>query len=290
MEKLMMKIGYVIGGLSEDDLKLASDVGFEALEVRPANKEWLDGDKKAIDQSLALLDKYKIEIYALCVDPFSDFCSLRASKDEIEIGMKRMAKIMDLCKIMGVKVFQNTGPRGYYAKKSMEENIAIYKEIYSPIGDLAESKGVKIAFENCPGGVPFADGETLAITPIVWEMMFEAVPSKYIGLVYDPSHLMWQFIDHVQAASDFRDRIFEVHGKDTKILYDKLAKTGTYGNGWWVDRHPGFGDVKWEEIIKILHEVGYDGGIIIEHSDPYFPGDRRAEGLRVAGDYLRRFI
>ena len=72
----MMKLGYVIGGLSEDALKLASDVGFEALEVRPANKEWLDGDKKTIDQALALLDKYKIEIYALCVDPFTDFCSL----------------------------------------------------------------------------------------------------------------------------------------------------------------------------------------------------------------------
>lgn len=285
-----MKLGYVINGLEEEALKLASELDFEAVEVRPANKEWLLGDEKAINEALALLDKYDIEICALCVNPFNDFCSLRADADEIKICRKRMADIMDLCKKMGVKVFQNSGPQGYYADKSLKENIAIYKEIYTPLASMAESKGVKIAFENCPGKGPFVDGATLAITPVVWELMFEAVPSKSIGLVFDPSHLVWQFIDCVKAASDFRDRIFEVHAKDAKILHDKLAITGTYGEGWWVDRHPGFGDIEWEEIIKVLHEVGYDGGIIIEHRDPYFPGERRAEGLRIAANYLRRFI
>ncbi len=289
-----MKLGYVISGFSEDGLKLASDLGFEAVEVRLGNKDWLNGDEKAekaIDEALALLDKYSIEICVLCVNPFTDFCSLReGAADKFELCSKRMANVMDLCIRVGAKVFHNTGPMGYHADKSLKENIAIFKEIYAPLAELAESKGVKIAFENCLSKGPFADGASLAITPAVWELMFEAVPSKSIGLVFDPSHLKWQFIDCVKAASDFRDRIFEVHAKDTKILHDKLAVTGIYGEGWWADRHPGFGDIEWEEIIKTLHEAGYDGGIIIEHGDPYFPGARRAEGLRVAANYLRRFI
>jgi sugar phosphate isomerase/epimerase len=58
----------VISDLSEDALKLASELGFEAVEARPAKKEWLDGDEKAINESLALLDKYNIEICALGYD------------------------------------------------------------------------------------------------------------------------------------------------------------------------------------------------------------------------------
>ena len=58
-----------------------------------------------------------------------------------------------------------------------DENIAIYKELFTPLAAYAESKDVKLAFENWP-----RNGTMLATTPVLWDDMFEAVPSPAIGL------------------------------------------------------------------------------------------------------------
>ena len=50
--------------------------------------------------------------------------------------------------------------------------------------------------------------------------------SPYVGLQFDPSHLAWQFIDPVQAARDFVDKIYDVHLKDIEILWNVVRRAG----------------------------------------------------------------
>ena len=74
---------------------------------------------------------------------------------------------------------------------------------------------------------PYAGGPNIATGPVGWEALFKAFgDSPHVGLQFDPSHLVWQFMDPVQAARDFVDKIYDVHLKDTEILWHVLRRTG----------------------------------------------------------------
>ena len=110
--------------------------------------------------------------------------------------------------------------------------------------------------------------------------MFEAVPSKALGLEIDPSHMVWLGIDYVKAVRDYGNRIYHAHAKDMEIVRPALGRVGIYGqafgkpdgfgHGWWRARTPGWGEVNWPAFITALIEVGYQGNIDIEHEDDVF--------------------
>jgi sugar phosphate isomerase/epimerase len=120
----------------------------------------------------------------------------------------------------------------------------------------------------------------MAFTPEIWQAMFEAVPSKALGLEIDPSHLVFLGIDYIQAILDFGDRIVHFHAKDIDIDERKRGRLGFYGqafgpmpgfgNGWWRFRAPGWGVIDWRKVITALTDVGYEGNLDIEHEDEVF--------------------
>jgi len=121
--------------------------------------------------------------------------------------------------------------------------------------------------------------------------MFKVIPSKALGLEFDPSHLVFQFIDYLDAARKFGSRIYHTHCKDTEILYDRLGYVGYTGEGWWRFRMPGLGDVDWKRLITTLQDVGYDYVLSIEHEDPLYHGEEGfRKGLVVARRHLAQFL
>jgi sugar phosphate isomerase/epimerase len=172
-----------------------------------------------------------------------------------------------------------------------DENIAIFKDVFTPLAAYAESRNVKLAFENWP-----RNGTMLSTTPELWDAMFNAVPSPAIGLCYDPSHFYWQGIEYIQPIYDFRDRIYHAHAKDTEILDKARNRYGIYGRQlaatgepeWWRYRLPGFGAVNWHRYLDALVQVGYDAVLSVEHEDPVW-SDTPAlalRGLRLAQAFL----
>ena len=159
-----------------------------------------------------------------------------------------------------------------------------------------------VIIENCPmegwqkPGVP----GTISFTPELWEEMFRRIPSKNLGLNYDPSHLMFQLIDYYPLIKEFKDRIFHVHAKDAEVFEDKLKWYGIFnkllnpkhGEGYWRYRMPGLGQVDWGRFIKELKDIGYDGVISIEHEDPLYEGSEQKvkEGLILGREHLAKFI
>jgi sugar phosphate isomerase/epimerase len=282
-----MKLGF-LAPFSEEIVKLASDGPFDCLELN-LSEEWLGNTDEAIkarEEAKELLKKYNVFVASI----MAPMPSLRTPKEEMEGQLANMAAAMDVCNDMGGAVYTGAGPSGYDISKSLADNVAVYKEVYTPIGELAAEKGVQIAFENWPGRRAFGDGANLPITPQAWEAMFSALPAEFIGLEFDPSHLMWQWIDPYQAARDFSDHIFMVHLKDTEIFYDRLERVGNHARGWWTYRLPGFGELDWHEFFTILYEAGYTGNAVIEHEDPIFSGDRRNEGFLLGGSFLRKVL
>jgi sugar phosphate isomerase/epimerase len=129
----------------------------------------------------------------------------------------------------------------------------------------------------------------------------EMAGSPYVGLQYDPSHLVWQMMDPIQAARDFIDKIYDVHLKDTEIRWDILRRCGinpVNGARWWNYRLPGLGSIQWSEFFSVLQRAGYSGAMSIEHEDnlygadhpgPEFTDDFKT-GFRMAHRYLRQYV
>ena len=110
----------------------------------------------------------------------------------------------------------------------------------------------------------------------------------------DPSHLVWQFIDYERAVYDFKDRIFHVHAKDTRMDRAALDDVGIMATplAYHQPKIPGAGEIDWERFLKTLAEVGYNGPVCIEVEDRAYEHslEARKTSLKQSAVYLRQFI
>jgi sugar phosphate isomerase/epimerase len=162
---------------------------------------------------------------------------------------------------------------------------------WSEEAQFASSHGInQIAFEMHPGFVVY-NPETLL-------KLREHVGAS-IGANFDPSHLLWQGIDPVEAIKKLGSEkaIFHVHAKDTymdqaNIRVNGVLDTKHYSNildRSWVFRTVGYGqnEKMWRDIISALRAVGYDYVLSIEHEDMLASID---EGLSKAIDLLKKLL
>jgi len=278
-----MKLGFLtwpLEGMEFDQiLKWAHEAGFDCLGL----SFWPED----LTETNELLDKYAIEAGSLgaCLN------YLTPDLAERERHVAQFRKTVDDAAALGVgtvDVFAGRDPQ-----KSIEDNLPTFEQVFTDLLDYAEDKRIRVAIENCPM-VQWPSGTNIAVSPETWERLFDLVPSPNLGLCFDPSHFIWQEMDYLGAVRAFGDRIFHVHAKDAEILEHELAVKGIWGQGWWRDRIPGFGDVDWPAFISTLREVGYDGCVDIEHEDRLFgfggtPEDVK-EGLLLSHSCLRPLI
>jgi sugar phosphate isomerase/epimerase len=93
------------------------------------------------------------------------------------------------------------------------------------------------------------------------------------GINFDPSHFEHQFLDSAAFVTEFADRIYHVHVKDSIRHLDGRSSIlgghlnfGEAGRGWdFVS--PGHGDVDFEALLRALNRIGYQGPLSIEWED-----------------------
>lgn len=181
------------------------------------------------------------------------------------------------------------GFTGRLRGKPIHECIARFKEIFSPLVERAQKRGVKLAFENCSMGGNWQSGDwNIAHNPTAWELMFEAIPAENLGLEWEPCHQLVALIDPIPQLEKWVHKIFHVHGKDATIHWDVIKKFGVHSSQikdpaysssvefappYVEHRTPGFGDSNWTDIITILRRAKYNGTIDIEGwHDPVYQG------------------
>ncbi len=181
--------------------------------------------------------------------------------------------------------------------RSVDYNLGRFREAWPEIVELAEEKGVKIGIENCPmlfTKDEWPGGKNLAISPAIWDKMFEAIPSDHFGLNYDPSHLVWMQMDEVQPIYDYAEKLHHIHLKDVKVYKDKLDRVGILAHP--LDYHspkiPGLGDVRWRDFFSALTTVGYRGPVCIEVEDRAYEGSLEdvESAILTSRNFLRQFL
>ncbi len=166
----------------------------------------------------------------------------------------------------------------------LEEGFAFFAEMWNPILDVFDECGVKFALEVHPTEIAF--------DIITAQRALEAVDNrKTFGFNFDPSHLHWQMVDPALFIREFSDRIYHVHMKDAALRLNGrngiLASHLDFGHKdrSWDFRSLGRGGVNFEEIIRALNHIGYDGPLSVEWEDS---GMEREQGAREACEFVKK--
>jgi sugar phosphate isomerase/epimerase len=275
---------------------------FEMLEVacwpavgaerrRYAGTSHIDVTRFDPDAVLGTLVKHGLEISSLAYYPNNlhpDAQVRRAANTHLRKVIDAAAKL----EVGVVGTFVGRDP-----SKNVPDSFRDFRRVWPRLVDHAESRGVKIAIENCPMIFSYDEwpgGTNLASTPAIWDEMFSIVDSPSFGLNLDPSHLVWLMVDYERVVRDYADKIFHVHAKDLEIDRDGLYRHGTaaQGIGWQVPRLPGLGEVRWDRFVAALYRAGYDHVVSVEHEDRSFEGTEELvkRGFLIARDTLRPLL
>jgi sugar phosphate isomerase/epimerase len=152
----------------------------------------------------------------------------------------------------------------------------------------AQSAGVRVAIEMHPNFVAYNPESMLRLR--------EVAPGT-IGCNFDPSHMIWQQVDVVQAIRALAGSIFHVHAKDCRVdrantmvngVLDAKSYTRELQRSW-LFRTVGYGSdaIFWKDLVSNLRMAGYDHVLSIEHEDSLMSG---AEGLKKAVAFLKPLL
>jgi len=285
------KLG-ILCRFSESNVDFARREGFTSLQLMTDNV--LDPDR--VDDATLQKVKATVQQSGLYLSSIGEIVNhIAADSSQRSRFNERFIRAIEMTGKLGapfIATASGTIP-GKPLNEQVDEIVRVYNEKYFP---ACQRANVRILWE------PWAGGPNIATGPVGYEALFKAFGNTpYVGLQFDPSHLQWQFMDPVQAARDFADKIHDIHLKDTEIMWPVLRKTGINPltrTRWWRFRLPGYGCVDWKGFFTVMADAGYQGAMNIEHEDelyyPAYEGSNFTEpfkaGFRLAHEYLKQLV
>jgi sugar phosphate isomerase/epimerase len=298
----------------EDICRKASDFGYQGLELAC----W--GDHFEVDKALAdanycnakrdLLDRYDLQCHAISAHLVGQAVCDRIDERHRSIlppyvwgdgnpegvnrrSIEEMKNTARAAQQFGVGVVNGfTGSSIWHLLYSfppvpdamIDEGFRQFAERWNPILDVFAECGVRFGLEVHPTEIAF--------DLVTARRALDAIGNREeFGFNFDPSHLLWQGIDPVEFIREFPSRIYHMHVKDAIVTLN--GRSGVLGSHLnfgdprrgWDFRSPGRGGVNFEEIIRALNQIGYDGPLSVEWEDS---GMDREHGAREACEFLRK--
>lgn len=142
-----------------------------------------------------------------------------------------------------------------------------FADRWHPILDVFDEVGVRFGLEVHPTEIAFDVASA--------QRAIDALDGREaFGFNYDPSHFGYQGVDYLAFIDAFADRIYHVHMKDV-WWSDRPTRAGVFGghvdfghpDRFWDFRSIGRGKIQFEEIIRALNRIGYQGPLSIEWED-----------------------
>ncbi|MEY4411679.1 MAG: hypothetical protein RLZ69_1253, partial [Actinomycetota bacterium] len=223
--------------------RLASEWGYDGLEIATSGDHLdlvqAEENPKYLQERLDILNKYNLKVYAIsnhlsgqavCDNPidFRHQAILRpyvwgdgdgeGVRQRAAEDLKRTARVARKLGIDTVVGFTGSSIWQYVAMfppvpaSAIDAGYEDFAARWNPILDVFDSEGVRFAHEVHPGEIAY-DYWTSVRT-------LEAINHREVfGFNWDPSHMMWQNIDPVGFIMDFKDRIYHVDCKDTRLRF-----------------------------------------------------------------------
>ena len=293
----------------DQTIEKAKEIGVQGLDLCVFRKDGtrddfvathLDYENFGPEQAKALIEKFNGAQLRLSIGAFENLIGgdpvQRVKNQNHLIRLIRMAYLLGGDE-NDVKVGTFVGYNHELGNEEggFEKNLLEYQRIFGPIIRYAADLGVTVLYENCPMEGWRSSGFTGTFNNLTGvlaarKLMYELVPMKNHGEIYDPSHDVWQHTDPVEVIKHTdMDRLKRIHVKSTRNMPDpfwgnmypmqqirtewaeKLGITSST-NSW--DRHhyeatlPGFGlgdSMDWRAFINTLKQRGFSGPFEIEN-------------------------
>ena len=290
----------------------AKSFGFDGVELGlPSHLDVRQTDPEYYRNIEVTLDKYGLQLFcisnhlvgqAICDnidqrhksvlpdyiwgDGDPDGVHLRAVENMIQAAhAARMLGVDTVVGFTGSSIWQWLYSFPPVTDEMVNEGYADFARRFIPILDEYQKLGVRFALEVHPTEIAFDTySARKALEAIDYHPAF--------GFNYDPSHLGYQGVDYVDFINQFPDRIFHVHMKDV-YWSDTPKQIGVFGGHstfgdarrFWNFRSLGRGKIRFEEIIRALNDIGYQGPLSVEWEDS---GMDREHGARESCAFVKQ--
>ncbi|MBQ3235297.1 MAG: sugar phosphate isomerase/epimerase [Clostridia bacterium] len=280
-----MKIGIITDcfkSTHEEGIKKAAMLGLSGVQIYATTGDFspeLSDEKKA--EYKKLLKDNNLVVSALCGD-MGGFGFERAEDNPERI--EKTKKIVDLAVEFGTNVV--TTHIGVIPEDKSNPRYKVMLDALTECGLYAKSKGVTLAIETGP-----EKAKTL--------LAFIEDTKGGVGVNLDPANFtMVTGQDAVEAVYILKDHIVHTHLKDGRMLDENQDPTDVYhafalggvdalnACEGFIELPIGEGDVDWDNYIKALKEIGYDGFLTIERE----AGDDPVKDMELAASFIKTKI
>ena len=277
-----MKIGVITDCFKKthkDGIETASRLGLDGVQIYATTGEFspaLSQEEK--DEYKRLLKENNLVVSALCGDMGG--YGFEREEDNAE-RIEKTKTIVDLAVEFGTKVV--TTHIGVIPDDKQNPRYEVMLKALTECGLYAKEKGVTLAIETGP-----EKAKTL--------LAFLKDTKGGVGVNLDPANFtMVTGQDAVEAVYLLKDYIVHTHAKDGIMLDKNQDPTQVYhafavGGVDALNACEGFqevplgeGQVHWENYIKALKEIGYDGFLTIEREC----GDEPEKDIENAVNFLK---
>ncbi|HJQ18958.1 MAG TPA: sugar phosphate isomerase/epimerase [Gemmatimonadaceae bacterium] len=271
-------------------------------------------DKKYVAEKWKLLDKHGLKCFAISAhlvgqavcdhidERHKDILPPDVWGDGKAEGVRQRAaqKIIDTAKaaraffgdkpatvngFTGSSVWHSVYPFPPTSQEYWEAGFKDFAKRWTPILDAFDKAKVNFALEVHPGEIAFDIASA--------QRALDAVEGHdRFGFNYDPSHLAYQGVDYAKFIRTFGTRIHHCHMKDVWWGHGD-GTVGVFGGHttfgdprrFWDFRSLGRGDIRFEDVIVALNDVGYAGPLSVEWEDSRMD---RIHGATEAAAFVRQ--
>lgn len=305
----MNQIGFISNCLNmpfSGKIRLAHRLGYQTLEVAcwpVGNAKQCDIDVDTDDEATVNRIREMLNCEGMNISTLAYYDNMLSEKADIRkkriYHLKNVIKMAHKLEVPYIATYIGKNPH-----LSVTENFDLAAETFKPLIALAAELNVTVLIENCPMPTwnPEGNPSTITYSPELLKRTFKVLDSPNFGLNYDPSHFYWQHIDYLLAANVLAPWIKSVHVKDVTLDRNKMDRTGLFGKkvdksqpfdfGYYQPTLPGYGDIDWLKLLRILRNNDFEGPLQVEYKNGNGYGVIKdtKRGLKMSADFLRMII
>lgn len=269
--------------------KFAKSIGYDSLEVGPG----IPLNRQDFLQAMQYVD---LSAFIYCRNFIDDDETVAKNFTDELFARMEFASSLGVKKIVtstGISKKLSWTEHGFDPEKSLDKVV----DFLNILVKKAEELDMVVCLENCPMQ------RNIATSPYMWKKIFERVKSDRLGICYDPGHYVWQMIDVYRPFTDFADKIYHIHIKDTEVLRERLALEGIMHNTgsekgfnntqWWRHTIIGDGEIDWKKFLECTCNLPSKLiDLSVEMEDYKYEGveENVKKGLTVQLDRLNQFM
>jgi L-ribulose-5-phosphate 3-epimerase len=227
-------------------LETSKKIGYDGVELN-IDEEMLKQDMKGISSIAEKAKSLELELPSLCTGLFWRYNLASPDKEIRKRGVGILKKGCEIASILGAKAVLAV-PAVAVPEVPYQKTWTLSKESILEAASAAEDHGVYIGVENVWNRFLYG--------PLEFRNFIEEIGHPYVKAYFDVGNILFlgfpqQWILHLA------DLIVCVHVKDfqrSTLQFKPLLQ----------------GDVPWQDVIKSLRQIGYDGFLNVEV--PPYPG------------------